>query len=117
MSVEQSVAQHYTHGSLERTILDALSAAGKDLDRLNPSDLAPVDEFHIGGRQATIDFAEQLDARPGMRLLDIGSGLGGAGVSGTTRQAHHRENHGDGREQQGRLRPRRVLGRLDLSEL
>ncbi len=78
MSVEQSIAQHYTHGALERTILDALSAGGKDLDRLSPSDLAPVDEFHIGGRQATIDFAEQLDVRPGMRLLDIGSGLGGA---------------------------------------
>ena len=87
MSVEQSVAQHYTHGSLERTILDALSAAGKDLDRLNPSDLAPVDEFHIGGRQATIDFAEQLDARPGMRLLDIGSGLGGA-------SRYFAQNHG-----------------------
>ena len=87
MSVEQSVAQHYTHGSLERTILDAMSAAGKDLDRLNPSDLAPVDEFHIGGRQATIDFAEQLDARPGMRLLDIGSGLGGA-------SRYFAQNHG-----------------------
>jgi ubiquinone/menaquinone biosynthesis C-methylase UbiE len=87
MSVEQSVAQHYTHGSLERTILDALSAAGKDLDRLNPADLAPVDEFHIGGRQATIDFAEQLDARPGMRLLDIGSGLGGA-------SRYFAQNHG-----------------------
>lgn len=78
MSTEQSVAQHYTHGALERTILDALAAAGKDLDRLKPSDLAPVDEFHIGGRQATIDFAGQLEVRPGMRLLDIGSGLGGA---------------------------------------
>ena len=77
MNVEQSVARHYTHGSLERTILDLLSAAGKDLDHLDLSDLAPIDEFHIGGRQATIDFAEQLDVRPGMRLLDIGSGLGG----------------------------------------
>lgn len=87
MSVERSVAQHYTHGSLERTILDALTAAGKDLDRLNPSDLAPVDEFHIGGRQATIDFAEQLEVRSGMRLLDIGSGLGGA-------SRYFAQNHG-----------------------
>ncbi len=78
MSTEQSIAQHYTHGALERTILAALAAAGKDVDHLNPSDLAPVDEFHIGGRQATIDFAGQLEVRPGMRLLDIGSGLGGA---------------------------------------
>src|SRR6185503_9230493 len=78
MGTEQAVAQHYTHGSLERAILDGLRAAGKDLDRLEPHDLAPVDEFHIGGRQATIDFAGELAVTRGMHLLDIGSGLGGA---------------------------------------
>jgi ubiquinone/menaquinone biosynthesis C-methylase UbiE len=78
MDREQSVAQHYTHGSLERAILDALTASGKDLDDLAPADLAPVDEFHIGGRQATIDLADQLEIRPGQHLLDVGSGLGGA---------------------------------------
>ena len=78
MALEQSVARHYTHGSLERTILDGLAAAGKDPDRLAPADLAPVDEFHIGGRQATIDFAAQMEIEPGLHLLDVGSGLGGA---------------------------------------
>jgi ubiquinone/menaquinone biosynthesis C-methylase UbiE len=78
MSIEQSVAQHYTHGALEQAILNALTASGKDLDDLRPSDLAPVDEFHIGGRRATADFAEQMGVRRGMRLLDIGCGLGGA---------------------------------------
>ncbi len=77
MSTERDVAQHYTHGSLERTILDALAASGKDVGRLAPADLAPVDEFHIGGRQATIELAGQLGLRRGMRLLDIGSGIGG----------------------------------------
>ena len=72
------MAQHYTHGGLERAVLDALRAAGKDPDRLEPGDLAPVDEFHIGGRQATIDFAGELRVTRGMHLLDIGSGLGGA---------------------------------------
>ena len=75
---EPAVAQHYTHGALERAVLDALRAAGKDPDRLEPADLAPVDEFHIGGRQATMDLASQLHVAPGMQLLDIGSGLGGA---------------------------------------
>jgi ubiquinone/menaquinone biosynthesis C-methylase UbiE len=77
-SIEQSVSQHYTHGSLADTILQALTTAGKDINRLEPADLAPVDEFHIGGRQATIDFAEQMGLTPGMQLLDIGCGLGGA---------------------------------------
>ena len=76
--IEQAGTRHYAHGSLEQAILDALAAAGKDVNRLSPKDLAPVDEFHIGGRQATIAFAEQFGPQPGMRLLDIGCGLGGA---------------------------------------
>jgi ubiquinone/menaquinone biosynthesis C-methylase UbiE len=75
---EQAVAMHYAHGALEQTILSALAAVGKDVNRLTPKDLAPVDEFHVGGRQATIAFAAEFGLRPGMRLLDIGCGLGGA---------------------------------------
>lgn len=78
MEIEQAVARHYAHGSLEQTILDALTAAGKDVNHLTPKDLAPVDEFHVGGRLATIAFAQEFGLRPGMRLLDIGCGLGGA---------------------------------------
>jgi len=78
MSTEQQVAQHYAHGALERTILDALKAMGKDPDHLTHADLAPVDEFHIGGRPATVDFAAELAPQQGMHLLDVGCGLGGA---------------------------------------
>jgi ubiquinone/menaquinone biosynthesis C-methylase UbiE len=78
MDDNQAIAEHYGHGSLERAIFEALSAAGKDLDCLEPADLAPVDEFHIGGRQATTEFADRLNFGPGLHLLDIGSGLGGA---------------------------------------
>jgi ubiquinone/menaquinone biosynthesis C-methylase UbiE len=76
-NIEARVARHYARSSLERTILDALVASGKDLDRLEPSDLSPVDEFHTGGRQATIEFAQQLDVTPDMHLLDVGCGIGG----------------------------------------
>jgi len=78
MNLEQAVARHYAHGSLEQAILEALAAAGKDVNRLSPADLAPVDEFHVGGRPATIAFAGQLGVHSGMRLLDVGCGLGGA---------------------------------------
>ncbi len=78
MDLERTVALHYTHGQLERAILDALAAMGKNPAALIPADLAPVDEFHIGGRQATIDFAGELGVTPGMHLLDIGCGIGGA---------------------------------------
>jgi SAM-dependent methyltransferase len=77
-NVEERVAQHYTHGRLEQTILEALTATGADIAHLVPADLAPVDEFHIGGLQATAEFAAQLEIAPGASLLDIGCGLGGA---------------------------------------
>jgi ubiquinone/menaquinone biosynthesis C-methylase UbiE len=76
--IENRVSQHYRHGTLEQAIADALAASGVNAARLTPAELSPVDEFHIGGRQATVEFAEQLDAEPSMHLLDIGSGLGGA---------------------------------------
>ena len=78
MDTERQVSEHYAHGSLERTILGAVKAAGKDADNLSHTDLSAVDEFHIGGRQATIDFAEQLKPARGAHFLDIGCGLGGA---------------------------------------
>lgn len=77
-NVEERVARHYTHGGLEQAISEALAASGADLARLTPADLAPVDEFHIGGRQATAEFAQQLEVAPEASLLDIGCGLGGA---------------------------------------
>jgi ubiquinone/menaquinone biosynthesis C-methylase UbiE len=76
--IELQVARHYAQSDLERTVLDALVASGKELDRLTASDLAPVDEFHIGGREATSALAEQMAIAPGSHLLDIGCGIGGA---------------------------------------
>jgi ubiquinone/menaquinone biosynthesis C-methylase UbiE len=75
--IEQRVARHYGQSDLERKILEALVVSGKDLERLAPSDLSPVDEFQTGGRQATIDLAAQIDLTPDMHILDIGCGIGG----------------------------------------
>lgn len=76
--IEDRVGQHYQHGALEQAIADALAASGVSAEQLTAADLSPVDEFHIGGRQASVELAEQFGAKPGMHLLDIGSGLGGA---------------------------------------
>ncbi len=78
MSVERTVADHYARGGLEAVILAGLAAAGKDQAHLTVDDLAAVDEFHIGGRPATEALVAQLELVAGMKLLDIGSGLGGA---------------------------------------
>jgi len=74
---ETLIAQHYARGDLEQAILAALVASGKDLARLTADDLAPVDEFHTGGRDATVAFAAEMNVTPGMHLLDIGCGIGG----------------------------------------
>ena len=78
MGHDSVIARHYGHGALEQAIFSALAASGKDLSALSADDLAPVDEFHIGGRQATAELAALAGFAPGTRLLDIGCGLGGA---------------------------------------
>lgn len=77
VSTEGCVAEHYSNSKLEQAILDALAASGKSIDSLVPDDLSPVDEFHTGGKQATLDFVATLDVRPGAHILDIGCGIGG----------------------------------------
>lgn len=78
MSIEEKVSRHYGHGgNLKRAILDGLAALGKDPEHIATADLAAVDEFHTGGREATVEIAAALGAHPAMRLLDLGSGIGG----------------------------------------
>lgn len=61
MSSETQVAKHYTRGRLEETILRALAESGKDPETLTPLDLAPVDEFHVGGLASTQELAARME--------------------------------------------------------
>jgi ubiquinone/menaquinone biosynthesis C-methylase UbiE len=75
-----SVERHYTRPNLENTILTALRNAGKDVDQqLTVDDLAPIDELHPLGREATANLASLLDngLQPNFHVLDVGSGIGG----------------------------------------
>lgn len=78
MPTQQDVSQHYTHGDLVAAIRRGIEALGKTTDSVTVDDLAPVDEFHIGGRRASEDFLDQLELDGDRRALDIGCGLGGA---------------------------------------
>src|SRR5690242_15742015 len=71
------MTDHWAREHLAESILDALAAAGKDLNALTVDDLAVTDQFHGGGKPATLRLARLLGARPGMRVLDVGGGLGG----------------------------------------
>jgi SAM-dependent methyltransferase len=75
--VERSTAKHYGQRNLGETILAALRRMGKDVDALQPDDLAPVDAFHIRGRAATEELARFCKLGPEHHVLDVGCGLGG----------------------------------------
>ena len=77
MAREDIVTGHYTHGSLFDAICDGARALGKSIDEVSIDDLAPVDEFHIGGRVATRAFLDQLDIQKNSHMLDVGCGIGG----------------------------------------
>jgi len=78
MQLSETVQAHYTRPDLGGVILAALEKAGKDLDRLTPEDLAPIDQFHIRGRAATLELARAAEIDATKRVLDVGSGVGGA---------------------------------------
>lgn len=78
MSYDKTVSDHYLHGSLLKAIEAALPALGKTTRNVTIEDLAPVDEFHIGGRLATDNLFQQLNYNKQSHILDVGCGLGGA---------------------------------------
>ena len=62
---------------LERAFDAALAAAGKNLNALTIDDLAPVDQFHGGGKPSTDRLARLAKLAPSSRVLDVGGGFGG----------------------------------------
>ena len=78
MNQRQKINRQYGGGGILDAILRALSGMGKDLNQLLPKDLAPVDEFHVWGREATVELANLVAPWPGSRVLDVGCGLGGS---------------------------------------
>ncbi len=76
-TVESRVAGHYDTGAMLDRIKAGLKAAGADPERPDPAALKPVDEFHVGGIEATEALLDPLAITPDLRVLDIGSGIGG----------------------------------------
>ena len=72
-----SISAHYAQTDLAASILNALRHAGKNLDALTIDDLAPVDQFHVRGKQSTLELAQRAGISAGQRILDVGGGLGG----------------------------------------
>ena len=77
MNIDALVERHYSFGGILEKIEAGLNLAGKDVNSLTIDDLAPIDEFHIGGRESTHEVAELAKLGASDLVLDVGCGLGG----------------------------------------
>jgi sarcosine/dimethylglycine N-methyltransferase len=77
MGEKGDVQAHWGRDGLEQAILQAMTKVGKDVSALTVDDLAPADQFHSGGKGATERLARVAQLGPGLRVLDVGGGLGG----------------------------------------
>jgi len=76
-SQARAANEYWGRAGLGQAILDALAESGKDSDALTIDDLAPLDQFHGGGKAATQRLARMAELEPGMQVLDVGGGMGG----------------------------------------
>ena len=77
MGDEQSVSAHYSRGELRARLDAALADDGVDPRHPSLDALAPYDQFHGRGLEATVEIADALTVRATDHILDVGSGIGG----------------------------------------
>ena len=77
MSQDTAIEKHYGRPGLLKRMLRTLENKGISENDLTFETLAPVDEFHVGGLDATRRILNRLTLFPQDRLVDLGCGTGG----------------------------------------
>jgi sarcosine/dimethylglycine N-methyltransferase len=72
-----AIEQPYGTGRARADIERALTAAGKDIHAMQPSELAMLEDFHSLGRLATVALIDLARVGAGDCVLDAGTGIGG----------------------------------------
>jgi sarcosine/dimethylglycine N-methyltransferase len=72
-----AIIADYGEQGLEQRIMTRLASFGVDTDNLTQEILAEIDHVHGGGLANTKAHCALVEFRPGMRVLDIGCGIGG----------------------------------------
>lgn len=74
---QTKVEQHYSIPNLPEIILETLKKVKNNPEKFSKEDFMTFDEFHLQGKQATIELAKKIPLQPQMNILDLGSGIGG----------------------------------------
>ena len=74
---DTAINAHYGRQGLGQAILDALAAAGKNVDALTVDDLAPIDEFHMRGKITRRPTSRASRLYAACKCSNVGGGLGG----------------------------------------
>lgn len=77
VTTPSDIARHYTSGNLLQRLEAALRDDGCDPHRPTLAALAPYDQFHGRGLEATVEMTALVQVRPTDHLLDVGCGIGG----------------------------------------
>jgi len=77
MNTDREVSRHYGGGNLLSRLNAALAEDGIDPDHPSMEALAPYDQLHGRGLEATTEVANLVRATASDHILDIGSGIGG----------------------------------------
>ncbi len=71
------VIRHYHQEDLYQKILGGLKQLDIDLENITVADLWPVDQFHVGGAQSTLEILSKFPLTSKSTVLDVGCGIGG----------------------------------------
>lgn len=74
---DQLITNHYGQSDLLVSFERAIGEIGKTPETITAAELAPADEFHIGGSPATEHLFDQLQFPESGHVLDVGCGIGG----------------------------------------
>ena len=74
---DKAIIKHYHHGGLLEAIYRDIAAIGKDKHTITLEELSFLDEFHLGGAQASERLLSGLGYTQQGTILDIGCGLAG----------------------------------------
>jgi len=77
MKTDGDISRHYSRANLLDRLNAALAEDGSDPSHPTIEALAPYDQFHGRGLEATVEAADLLEIGATEHLLDIGSGIGG----------------------------------------